>query len=131
MTLTQADAAQSLTPALLLQVLGNNSLTGELSLWTGFPKAQLFGLSNNELSGVLPDRWTFADLTQLQVWAACYCCNLASNHSLVLLGTVVWGWGRHALQLLSLPGRWCGLLQHVCFCTASDHCFLSQAPSTG
>ena len=48
-------------------MLGNNSLSGELPLWTGFPKAQLFGLSNNDLDGVLPDRWAFPELSQLQV----------------------------------------------------------------
>ena len=48
-------------------MLGNNSLSGELPLWTGFPKAQLFGLSNNSLDSVLPDRWAFPELSQLQV----------------------------------------------------------------
>lgn len=44
------------------------AVAGELPEWTGgFPRVQLFGLSSNQLGGVLPDIWNFPSLRTLEV----------------------------------------------------------------
>ena len=91
-------------------MLGNNSLSGELPLWTGFPKAQLFGLSNNDLDGVLPDRWAFPELSQLQV------CLVAEHApTSCLLGT-------RLSMLGTCDGAWhCGGLDQLCSALCVNH----------
>lgn len=57
-------------PALINLVLGNNDISGELPEWTGgFPRVQLFGLSSNQLGGVLPDIWNFPSLRTLELYS--------------------------------------------------------------
>ena len=52
----------------MLQVLGNNKITGPLPAWSGgFKKLQLLGLSTNSLSGGLPSGWSFPVLSTLEV----------------------------------------------------------------